>query len=419
MPWRPDAAGPAALREVGHGVLRRRRRLVLLVRRLRRPRQAHVRARHVTQARTAGHADRDGQGLAGRGPRRWTTSTNARSRRGWNRPRPSPASGSGEPGLDRPAERDRYPCHRSRRVDVGAATIQVPVGIVHGSRPGPRVAVTAGVHGADTFPSPRCARSSSISTLDRDGSLVAVLTANPAASPHATIYVDPLDGLNLNRQFPGDPAGTSCQRLAHWLMTEVIAGSDVFVDMHCGDMNEALVSFTGIEETGDASVDARSRALAEAYGLRYLLIGPSPGTTTTAAAALGIPAVLAEVGGQGRWPGGRGAPRRRLATRLHAAGLIQTAPEEPAHRTEVLPPRPGCARRRAAIGTRPSRWVTGSRPAPWWARSRTPSARSSSGRRRDGWRGHLPGDVARDERRRSAARAWRADGRTALPSVRC
>jgi predicted deacylase len=118
----------------------------------------------------------------------------------------------------------------------------------------------------------------------------------------------------------------------------VIAGSDAFVDMHCGDMNEALVSFTGIEDTGDASVDARSRALAEAYGLRYLLIGPSPGTTTTAAAALGIPAVLGEVGGQGRWPDEdvrlHAAGFRRV---LAAAGLTADAPDEPRHATQVLP----------------------------------------------------------------------------------
>ena len=68
-PGGQDAAGPAALREVGHGVVWRRRRLVLLVRRLRRPRQAHLRARHLTHARTAGCADRDGQGLARRRPR--------------------------------------------------------------------------------------------------------------------------------------------------------------------------------------------------------------------------------------------------------------------------------------------------------------------------------------------------------------
>jgi predicted deacylase len=108
--------------------------------------------------------------------------------------------------------------------------------------------------------------------------------------------------------------------------------------MHCGDMNEALVSFTGIENTGDAAVDARSRALADAYGLRYLLIGPSPGTTTTAAAALGIPAVLGEVGGQGRWPAEdvalHAAGLKRL---LKAAGVLADAPAMPRHDTQVLP----------------------------------------------------------------------------------
>jgi uncharacterized protein len=205
--------------------------------------------------------------------------------------------------------------------------------------PGPRVSVTAGIHGAE-YVSIAALREVALSLDPASvrGSLVAVLTASPRAFATRTIYVNPLDGLNLNRQFPGDAHGTPTQRLAHWLTTEVIAGSDVFVDMHCGDMNEALVSFTGIEDTGDVAVDARSRELALAYGLRYLLIGPSPGTTTTAAATLGIPAVLGEVGGQGRWPAEdvalHAAGFRRL---LRAAGLIDEAPDEPAFVTETLP----------------------------------------------------------------------------------
>jgi predicted deacylase len=224
-------------------------------------------------------------------------------------------------------------------VHVGTAVLEVPVAIVHGSRPGPRVAVTAGIHGAE-YVSIAALREV---VLDLDpsavtGSLVAVLTANPAAFAARSIYVDPIDGLNLNRQFPGDATGSPTQRLAHWLTSEVIAGSDAFVDMHCGDMNEALVSFTGIEDTGNAPVDARSREMAEAYGLRYLLIGVNPGMTTAAAAALGIPAVLGEVGGQGLWPREdvalHAAGFRRV---LQVAGVIDTAPAAPAHRTEILP----------------------------------------------------------------------------------
>jgi len=220
----------------------------------------------------------------------------------------------------------------------GDLAVELPVAIVHGANAGPRVAVTAGIHGAEYVSI--AALREVVLGLDPalvHGSIVAVLTASPAAFAARSIYVNPMDGLNLNRQFPGKVDGTPTERLARWLTDHVIAGSDVFVDMHCGDMNEALVSFTGIEDTGDAAVDDRSRDLAEAYGLRYLLIGPSPGTTTTAAAALGVPAVLAEVGGQGRWPSEdvalHAAGLRRL---LQAAGAIDDAPTEPHFETETL-----------------------------------------------------------------------------------
>jgi predicted deacylase len=224
-------------------------------------------------------------------------------------------------------------------VDLGdGQRVDLPVTVIHGAMAGPRVSVTAGIHGAE-YVSIAALREVvlGLDPASLHGSIVAVLTANPAAFAARSIYVNPMDGTNLNRVFPGRTVGSPTERLAHWITDHVIAGSDVFVDMHCGDMNEALVSFTGIEETGDVVVDDRSRALAEAYGLRYLLIGPSPGTTTTAAAALGIPAVLGEVGGQGRWPADdvalHAAGFRRL---LRAAGVIDTAPAAPSFQTETL-----------------------------------------------------------------------------------
>ena len=237
-------------------------------------------------------------------------------------------------------------------VDLGdGAEASIPVAVVNGTRPGPRVAVTAGIHGAE-YVSIAALREVAMS-LDPTairGSLGAVLTANPAAFAARSIYVNPVDGVNLNRQFPGDPAGSASQRLAHWLATSVIAGSDVYVDMHCGDMNEALVSFTGIEEIGDPAVDARARELAMAYGLRYCLVGPLGGSTTTAAAWRGRPA---------SWTTRRRRPRSR---------------------PRCSTTRRGCAHRRPATGTH--RWpsATRSRKGARLARSRTPSARSSSSR---------------------------------------
>src|SRR6266550_2807421 len=76
------------------------------------------------------------------------------------------------------------------------------------------------------------------------------------------IYICPLDGKNPNRVFPGNPEGTASDRLAHTLFTQVIAPSTCYVDLHGGDINEALVPFTIMVETGDQAVDARTLGLA-------------------------------------------------------------------------------------------------------------------------------------------------------------
>ena len=224
-------------------------------------------------------------------------------------------------------------------VDLGTATVEIPLVLVSGARPGPRVGVTAGIHGAEYVSIAALRRvSMALDPATMTGSLVASLISNPAAFAARCIYVDPLDGRNLNRSFPGDPAGSPTERLAAWLYVNVIAPSDRFIDCHCGDMNEALVSFNGIEETGDPIVDATTRAMADAYGLDYIVIGPTAGSTTTAAAAGGIPAVLGEVGGQGLWPETDVALHAAgLGRALHAAGLIPEPAPGPRRASRVLP----------------------------------------------------------------------------------
>lgn len=216
-------------------------------------------------------------------------------------------------------------------IDLGPATVQVPVILVNGARPGPRVGVTSGIHGAEYVAIAALRRvAMSLDPAELAGSLVAVPIANPAAFAARSIYLNPLDGKNLNRVFPGSPDGSASERLANWLYTRVIAPSQRYIDMHCGDMNEALTSFTGLEETGDPAVDAVALAMAEAYGLDYMVFGGLKGSTTTSAAELGIPALLGEVGGQGLWPEAdvarhAGGLRRALA----ATGLLAAPADAP------------------------------------------------------------------------------------------
>ena len=99
-------------------------------------------------------------------------------------------------------------------VDVGGGTVlEVPVVVVHGARPGPRVAITAGIHGAEYVSI--AALREVVLALDPEavsGSIVAVLTARPAAFAARAIYVNPLDGHNLTRAFPRHADGSCLAR---------------------------------------------------------------------------------------------------------------------------------------------------------------------------------------------------------------
>jgi predicted deacylase len=71
--------------------------------------------------------------------------------------------------------------------------------------------------------------------------------------------------------------------------------------MHGGDMIEALVPFALAPRYEDPSLDETALAMARASGIPRIIHGDVSGSTCGAAAAAGIPAVLAEIGGQGVW----------------------------------------------------------------------------------------------------------------------
>src|SRR5712691_11814798 len=180
---------------------------------------------------------------------------------------------------------------------------EMPAFVIRGRQPGPTLAVTGGIHAAE-YPgiasATRLAREVDPATLR--GTLIVVSPVNSPGFYERSMYTNPVDGKNINRTFPGDPAGSAAQRVTHFLTTELITGADAYVDLHGGDLIESLVPFSIYLRTGRPEVDDTSQALADAYGLDYVLAA-SPdtvrGSSYTAAARLGIPAIIAEVGQQG------------------------------------------------------------------------------------------------------------------------
>ncbi len=189
------------------------------------------------------------------------------------------------------------------RRTIGLAGLDIPVVELTGERDGPRLTVLAGVHGCEYAPMAAVRRwTRALAGRELRGSIRAVPVLNLPAFRARTPFLVPDDGKNLNRCFPGNPAGTVADRLAHAAFTQLIMGSDALIDVHAGDMVEALEPFA-LYDTGPA--EARALELATAYGLGYVIRQePGPdravgGTTSTAAAQIGIPAIIAEAGGCG------------------------------------------------------------------------------------------------------------------------
>ena len=180
---------------------------------------------------------------------------------------------------------------------------EVPVVVARGRQAGPTLVVTSGVHAAEYVPIEAVTQFSRQLDLEQlRGTFIAVLIVNMPGFYERTIYLNPRDGKNINRVFPGSRTGSASERVADFLVREVIDGADAYIDAHCGDLIEALLPFTISIESGSTAVDQRSASLATAFGLPYSMSitrDSIQGTSSGTAAGRGIPAIAAEVGQQG------------------------------------------------------------------------------------------------------------------------
>jgi predicted deacylase len=183
----------------------------------------------------------------------------------------------------------------------------VPVATVRGRRDGPTVLMVAGVHPCEYTGIAALRRLFGALSADAlSGTLVIVPCLNLPGFFGLTPRVNPADGVDAGRAFPGDPAGTPTERMVSLVWEELVRKTDYVFDVHGGDLDEELVAFALVGLTGDATADRKAEALARALSLPVLVRTPpsarppTRGTgLRTLAANHGIPAVLTEMGSQG------------------------------------------------------------------------------------------------------------------------
>jgi len=188
----------------------------------------------------------------------------------------------------------------------GKDSTVIPVSVFHGTKKGPVLGIIAGVHGYE-YP-PIVAAQQFAQTLDPtqlSGTVLLVHLANVPAFLGRRINVNPLDGKNLNRMFPGKADGTITERMAWTLSNAIIARCNYVVDVHAGDANENLRSYAGYYNYFDTpELSEQGRQMAVALGFPYViqfgneptLQGQSALYCSREAIKRGIPAVDIECG---------------------------------------------------------------------------------------------------------------------------
>ena len=172
--------------------------------------------------------------------------------------------------------------------------------VVSGAGSGPRLGIIAGIHG-DEYEGPEGLRRflSRVDPATLSGTIIAALQANPLAHEMHS-RAGAVDYLDLNRAFPGNPDGFLTERIADLLVREIVEKSDFLIDLHSGGLAYDLVPYVGFNST-PGQVGEASFALARSFGIEFLYGStPFPNVLRLEAAKRDIPAILVEVGGDGR-----------------------------------------------------------------------------------------------------------------------
>ncbi|BCZ85634.1 hypothetical protein PTKU64_93090 (plasmid) [Paraburkholderia terrae] len=166
---------------------------------------------------------------------------------------------------------------------------------------GPVVLVMAGNHG-DEYEG-QILVSQMIREVDAEhvtGQLILLPAANAPAA-EAGSRTSPVDGGNLNREFPGDPRGSPTQIIAHYIEHELLARADFLVDLHSGGSSLLYHgnNMLAIDPRDNDEKHRLVRAL-QAFGLpNAFLHAENPVHAATGARRQGALSITAELGGGG------------------------------------------------------------------------------------------------------------------------
>lgn len=141
-----------------------------------------------------------------------------------------------------------------------------------GAADGRTVAVFGGTHGNEYESQVALTRlCADLDPAQLTGRVIIMPRLSEDASRHGTRAAVE-DGVNMNRAFPGDPAGSLSYRIAHFVSTKIIEQADVVLDLHAGGREAAYALCTSLHPVPDERRFAESLALASVFATPYVFV---------------------------------------------------------------------------------------------------------------------------------------------------
>ena len=186
----------------------------------------------------------------------------------------------------------------------------LPVRVLHGSKPGPVLFVSAGVHGDEIIGVEIIRRLlSKISVKRLAGTLLCIPVVNVFGFIMHQRYLP--DRRDLNRSFPGSSSGSLAGQLAHVFNQEIIRRSNYGIDLH-----SAAIHRTNFPQIRISVDNTRAQELANAFGPPAIIVSPlRDGSLRQCAAGQGVDILLYEAGEALRFD--------ELAIRLGVRGILR------------------------------------------------------------------------------------------------
>ena len=183
----------------------------------------------------------------------------------------------------------------------GWGSLLLPVIIIRNGD-GPSVLFTGGNHG-DEYEGPIALRklANELKAEDIKGQVIIVPYLNYPAVLAGT-RLSPVDGLNMNRSFPGNPEGSMTPMIADFVYRELVLRSDVVIDFHSGGNSMIFEPCTVIHHLEDVEQMRNTIAAARKFGAPISLVLrelDSTGMLDTAVENSGKIFISTELGGGG------------------------------------------------------------------------------------------------------------------------